>query len=186
MFRFRHVLLVALVTVLSFQCQTNASNSSNQREKKFFDLRAFFEAEIARLEKEEPRVKKEIEINGQREQRTQQAVDFEKELAIFIRSDINKPAWRDKYRIDSTLVSKQLTRLQYTAMDSSLKTRIMRIEFDQNGVEKIYISNRTQSPLIKSSQQLLFEPSKGYQIENQQDLSLSKDSQLSISAQFVE
>lgn len=185
MFRFLNMLVVAVMACSFFQCQSSISTATNQEDKVFFDLRTFFEQEIVRLKAENPKIKKEIEINGKREEQTQEEVDFEKELAIFMRADINKPAWREKYKIDSTMVADQLTRLAYAAIDSSLKTRLLFIEFDQKEqVEKVFISNKTNSPLIQSEQQLTFEPAKGYRIENKQDLSLSKDSQLTIVATF--
>jgi len=185
MFRFLNMLLVAVMACLFFQCQSSISSATTQEEKAFFDLRAFFEQEIVRLKAENPKIKKEIEINGKREEQTQEGVDFEKELAIFMRADINKPAWREKYKVDSTMVVDRLARLAYAAIDSSLKTRLLFIEFDQKeAVEKVFISNKTNSPLIQSEQQLTFEPAKGYRIENKQDLSLSKDSQLTIVATF--
>ncbi len=184
MIRLSHVLLAGLLALLTFHCQSSAVTGSGQEEKSFFDLRAFFEGEIARLKAENPKIKKEIEINGKKEQKTQEEVDFEKELAIFIRSDINKPAWKDKYGVDSVVVSNELVRVDYTALDSTLKTRLLSIEFEEAAVNKVSITNKTDSPLIQSKQQLTFEPKKGYQIANQQDLSLSNDSQLRIVATF--
>lgn len=186
MVRLLNMLIVAVMACTFFQCQSSVSTATNQEDKVFFDLRAFFEQEIVRLKAENPKIKKEIEINGKQEQQTQEGVDFEKELAIFMRADINKPAWREKYKIDTTMVANQLARLAYAAIDSSLKTRFLSIEFDQKEeVEKVFISNKTNSPLIQSEQQLTFEPAKGYRIENRQDLSLSKDSQLTIIATFT-
>lgn len=184
MIRLFHLLVICLLAVVSFQCQSNASVSVEQTEKTFFDLRAFFEEEIARLEEENPKVKKEIEINGKKEQKTQEEVDFQKELAIFIRSDINKPAWTEKYGVDSILSANNLVRVDYVALDSTLKTRLLSIEFENAAVQKVSITNKTDSPLIQSKQQLTFEPKKGYEIANQQDLSLSNDSQLRILATF--
>lgn len=184
MIRLLHLLLAGLLAVLTFHCQSSAGAGLDQEEKSFFDLRAFFEEEIVRLQAENPKVKKEIEINGKQEQKTQEEVDFEKELAIFIRSDINKPAWRDKYGVDSVVVSNDLIRVDYVALDSTLKTRLLSIEFEDAVVNKVMITNKTNSPLIQSQQQLTFEPKKGYQISNQQDLSLSDDSSLRIVATF--
>ncbi len=184
MIRLFHLFIVVLLALLAFRCQWNSTTSTDQSEKIFFDLRAFFEDEIARLQQENPKIKKEIEINGKKEQKTQEQVDFEKELAIFKRSDINKPAWRDKYGVDSVLVAEDLVRVDYVALDSTLKTRLLSIEFENSAVNKVSITNQTSSPLIQSKQQLTFEPKKGYRIANQQDLSLSDDSQLRIVATF--
>ena len=77
-----------------------------------------------------------------------------------------------------------LVRIDYTALDSTLKTRLLSIEFEDAAVQRVSVTNKTNSPLIQSKQQLTFEPKKGYQIANQQDLSLSNDSQLRIVATF--
>ncbi|MBX2873339.1 MAG: hypothetical protein KTR30_14605 [Saprospiraceae bacterium] len=184
MIRLFPLLFISILALSIFQCQSNTSISTDLEEKNFFDLRAFFEAEIVRLQEENPKIKKEIEINGKKEQKTQEGVDFEKELAIFIRSDINKPAWVDKYGVDSIMSSDDLIRVDYIALDSTLKTRLLSVEFEDAMVNKVTITNKTASPLIQSKQQLTFEPNKGYQIANQQDLSLSDDSQLRIIATF--
>ena len=81
--------------------------------------------------------------------------------------------------------AQRLKSLRYTALDSSLKTRVLTIDFNEAEVERIFILNKTNSPLIESEQQLTFEPQSGYFIRNKQSLSLSKDSDLTIKAVFV-
>lgn len=181
--RYAGILVLLLISLVA--CQTEGNAPGEGSDTAFFDLRSFFKAEIGRLEKVQPSIKKEIEINGEKENQVQDSIDFEKELAIFVRADINKPAWRDKYQIDSVMEAQSLKTLRYTALDSSLKTRALTIDFDQNAVERIFILNKTNSPLIKSEQQLTFEPRSGYFIRNKQSLSLSKDSDLTIKAEFV-
>ncbi len=181
--RYAGILVFLLISFLA--CQTGENAPGQETDAAFFDLRSFFQAEITRLEKAQPSIKKEIEINGEKEDKVQDSIDFEKELAIFVRADINKPAWRDKYQIDSVMEAQNLKTLRYTALDSSLKTRALTIDFNQNDVERIFILNQTNSPLIKSEQQLTFEPQSGYFIRNKQSLSLSKNSDLTIKALFV-
>ncbi len=181
----RYVGILALLLVGFMGCEAGENTADKAADSAFFDLRSFFTAEIARLEKAQPSIKKEIEINGEKENKTQEGIDFEKELAIFVRADINKPAWRAKYQIDSIMEAQGLKSLRYTAIDSSLKTRSLTIDFNQAVVERIFILNKTNSPLIQSEQQLTFEPQSGYFIRNKQSLSLSKDSDLTIKAVFV-
>lgn len=185
MYSMRYAGILVLLLIGLIGCQEEQNTSGPRKDAVFFDLRSFFTAEIARLEKTQPSIKKEIEINGEKENKTQEGIDFEKELAIFIRADINKPAWRDKYQIDSVMEAQRLKSLRYTALDSSLKTRVLTIDFNEAEVERIFILNKTNSPLIQSEQQLTFEPKSGYFIRNKQSLSLSKDSDLTIKAVFV-
>ncbi|MEZ5042213.1 MAG: hypothetical protein R2828_20110 [Saprospiraceae bacterium] len=166
-------------------CGSRAGGGRQDVPTVFFDLRTYFEGEIERLKAQGTAVRKEIEMNGKTEVQTQEALDFEKEFAIFVRSDINKPAWRNKYKVDSVMNANQLLSLQYTAIDSSLKTRILTIEFKAAEVARISIFNKSDSPLIKAEQRLTFEPDRGYHIRNSQVLSLSKDSELSIAATFL-
>ena len=65
--------------------------------KPFFDVRGYFKAEIERL-KDVKKVKKTVEVNGKREEKIVEITNWNEELAPFISSDINRPAWLDKYR----------------------------------------------------------------------------------------
>ena len=74
----------------------------------FFDLKAFFQKEKVRLKKLNA-FKKTVSINGVSEEKALTTLDFDNELSIFIASDINRPAWSDKYKVDSLFTAQKLS-----------------------------------------------------------------------------
>jgi len=150
----------------------------------FFDLKGFFQKEKAHLEKINS-FKKIVSIDGVSEEKTLTKLDFEKELSIFIASDINRPAWSDKYKVDSTFTEKnQLTKLTYTALDNSLKTKVLTIDFLNNIASKIAIEKSTDNTIAQSKQFLTYNIGKGYTIQSEQNLSLSTTKTIRVNVSY--
>jgi len=135
----------------------------------FFDLEAYFSQQIKHLNEEQPKIVKKVRIGENTEEKAISKVDFEKELQIFRRSDINRPAWADKYAIDSTFTSGKLQAIQYTAKDTSLTTRLLYVGFQEGAVDAIRINNRTYSAIASTEQNLLYRAEAGYRIESIQE-----------------
>lgn len=138
----------------------------------FFDLKGFFQKESARLEKINS-FNKTVTINGVIEEKKLDQLDFEAELSIFIASDINRPAWSDKYKIDS-VYNKQNLILTYNTLDESLKTKKITISFEDKAVTKIAIEKAIDNAVAQSKQLLTYQVDKGYAIQSEQTLSLSE------------
>ncbi len=172
-----------------FACVNVAEPPEGERlsAERFFNLSDYFEAEIARLNGNNQQVDKVIKINGESAQQTLDSIDYEKELAVFVNSGINKTSWVDKYQADSTFNDAGLlTELVYTALDEDLKTQQLIIQFASEQVQRIDITNRSGTILAKMRQQLSYNPAQGYSIESQQDILLFDDRQMVVEADFVQ
>ncbi len=148
--------------------------------KKYMDLKGFFEQESARLSKARASVEKTVSRNGISERKKNMVPNWDAELNLFIESDINKPAWRDSYRIagDSTIIN-------YTAIDQKLRTRSIKIRKDRQGVLKdLIIVNRTQNSLYSSTEELRYSPDSIYRIVKKQDVILLGNNNYEISGIF--
>jgi hypothetical protein len=66
-----------------------------------FDLKGFLDNEIATHLKDVKTVKKTVTVNGKTETKEVTIKDWKEELKPFFNSDINRPAWRDKYKVDT-------------------------------------------------------------------------------------
>jgi len=182
---------IALFLLLSslLACVNVSDQSADERlsAERFFNLSDYFEEEIARLNDNKQQVDKLIEINGESAQETLDSIDYEKELAVFVNSGINKTSWVDKYQADSTFNDAGLlTEVVYTALDEDLKTQLLTVQFDNEEVQRIDITNRSGTTLAKMRQQLSYAPAQGYTIESQQDILLFDDRQMVIKADFVQ
>ena len=146
----------------------------------YLDINGFFESEVQRLTKNNKSVEKTVMRNKISETQTRNSVNWKNELSLFIESDINKPAWRDSYKIieDSSEVI-------YTALDSNLRTRIIHIKKDvRNGLRYISIINRTKNNLYQSSEKLTYVPDSIYKIDKSQHVVLLGSNRYQIKGVF--
>ncbi len=176
--------LLAFLSLAPAACNQPSDQETRNAPKPYFDLNGYFEDQIRTLRAQSPEITKRIEIDGEVEEKTLRSVDFQKELKIFQRFDINKPAWLDQYAIDSTLTGGALTGLRYTAKKDDLKTREIDIEFEGASVSMIKIFNQVNTPSLDLSQELQYIPGKTYRIDNRQKLAFSKEKRILITASF--
>ena len=159
-----------MMVLLAFGCSKfSPSETAEQLEvKSYFDLEGFFEKEKERLAGQQ-NFKKTVIVNGETEVNETAEIDFEKELTIFSNSDINRPAWSDKYSVDSIFnEKKELVHIGYETSDEKLRTRKMAVDFNGGAVSKIQIENMTSTAIANAQQSLTYEPAKGYAIESRQ------------------
>jgi len=177
-------LLASLTACVNMSDQAAQNKLTKDR---FFNLNDYFEQEIARLKENNQQVDKTIQINGETEQETLDSINFEKELAVFVNSSINKTSWIDKYQADSTFSDTgALTKIVYTATDEDLKTQQLTVDFENEQVQRIDITNRSGTTLAKMKQQLSYTPGEGYSIESSQDIVLFDNRNMVIEATFVQ
>ncbi|MEM6378680.1 MAG: hypothetical protein AAF705_10710, partial [Bacteroidota bacterium] len=119
------------ITTLLYSCNSADSPDNGLTEEDyFFNLRNYMEQEIARLEKDRPKVKKVIAINENSEEVPTDTINYAKELDIFKKSDINRVAWIGKYDGDTLLTNGVIDKITYKARQKKLRTRFMIIDFE--------------------------------------------------------
>ncbi|WPU95942.1 hypothetical protein SNE25_10475 [Mucilaginibacter sabulilitoris] len=134
---------------------------------KYFDINGYFKADTARLRKSDPAVNKTVTHNGITENKTVHITNWGHELNLFIQSDINRPAWKNSYRvqvIDSLII--------YQAKHSELRTTRVVIRKDKDKVKWILIFNHTKNLLYETREKLSYFPDSVYLIEKWQQVRL--------------
>ena len=134
---------------------------------KYFDLKGYFTKDTARLNKLYNQVDKTVTYNGAAEQKKVKITDWGRELDLFIRSDINKPAWKNSY----TVVSNN-DFLLYKAKDPDLQTQEMLIKLDKRQVKWMLIYNRDHNLLYTTTEKLTYYPDSLYMISKMQKVRL--------------
>ncbi len=153
--------------------------------KPYFDLKGYFDGEIQRLNSK-GRAKKMVLAGGKKEEQIVESINFQKELSVFSESDVNRPAWSDKYIVDTAFnEQKQIIYLHIKAIDEKLKTRKIDIEFRDALISRILIENNASSFIASSNQVLIYEPSFGYSIENHQKVAMADDQIFKVAVQFL-
>ena len=151
----------------------------------FFNLQAFVDAEVERLEANVPRADKSITFNEEVESHEAMELDYEDELAVFRNADINRPAWLEKYSIDSTRGGSRL-QVEYVALDTTLAVRSMRVIQEGEQVVRIEVESQTGTVLSDGRRFLRYEPATGYLIDSYQDRRFGGNLDTRIEVRFPE
>jgi hypothetical protein len=150
------------------------------RTSKFFDLTGFIQSEAQRLHLNGTKVEKILSVNDQTDTIYPTEFNFQSELAIFEKANINKIAWEDLYTIDSTL-----NYIRYTALEPSLEVKTLQINKDENGeITSLEIEKSSESPLSSHQQILEYSPLKGYKISSKQKIILAEEKKIEIIVNF--
>jgi len=176
-------LWLGLLPIIFVSCL--GKQESIPQQDRFFDLRAFMEDQ-KQLLGETVEVKKIVWVDEEKESHEKEAIQIDRELDLFANADINRVAWLDKYGVDSLYENNRLKAIQYRALEEQLQTRKLDILFDRsNEVSKIEIERSSESWVIKTVQNLIYEPKKGYKIDSEQDLIFFEPHSLSVFVQYV-
>jgi len=176
----------ALLT-LTWSCTPNAPATSAQgKEPYFFDIAGFFNAEIKTLNGGKIKAQKTVKYNAKADHLQNLSLDYEKELAVFVHSDINKLSWREKYAADTLREAGEIRSITYKALDEQLKTQKIAISFADQQVDRIAIRNHLKSIIASTWQELEYRPLKGYQVHGKQTMRLNGVSEMGIEVEFVQ
>jgi hypothetical protein len=172
----------SLVFILG--CADNNQSSQKVENLVFFDLKGYFQSEIKDL-KNVRNITKITEVNGQKETLKLDSIDFESDLKIFSNADINKPAWSDKYSIDSIKNDAgHLSKLNYKALDPELKIDQLELTFENDEVSKVFVSKSLSSAISKVNEKLVYNPKSGYVIERDQEITISGRNDFKVEVKF--
>ncbi len=170
----RACFLFMLLLGLSCDRVTEASTAEGDAPA-FYDLAGFIDDEVERLSGQPLTVEKTITLNGETERQEIDALDFGTDLRLFAGADINKNAWRDKYRVEEKTLSGRHRLTRYVALDSTLTTRLLEVEEDRGETRRLRIVRHTGTVLSDGRSQLEYEPARGYSVATQQDNRFGRD-----------
>ncbi len=168
-------LVIAYLLLSLSACNSAQETESEINDKYYFDLSGLINSEIEILGNARPFINKVTKLNNEQESIHTNDVDWKKELEVFIKFDINKPAYKNSYT--TTQIDSLTT--EYTVIPSEkLLVRNMRIIFenDKKKVKQIEGMVISENKLYESTRRfdLLFKNGHliSYAIEGYQKLIL--------------
>lgn len=145
-----------------------------------FSLADYFGDESARLQQLDPEIVKTVSKNGEQESKAIRVQDWQEELALFIDADINKPAWRNSYHVDSTATS-----VTYTSTDPKLRTVKIRVEKRADGaIKHIQVTNQVSNMLYQTDEKLDYYPDSIYRIVKKQRVRIIGESNYAVTGEW--
>ncbi len=171
--RWKNLLWVGAVAAFLPNCLRVEEVPAAEMDKpSFFDLSDYMEAEMKRLQALQPRVIKRVLLKGEVQERAWDSLNYQQELKPFADSDINRPAWYDKYRVDTlTSDTEDTYQVRYRSLEGKLRVQELLVEFqaDTGRVLAIEVTKETNSLIEELRQTLHYTPAKGYRLESEQD-----------------
>lgn len=156
---------IIVMLLFTFLPSCKPDDVQNGTKPMYFDIAGYFKADTAKLHKLNHSILKTVEHNGNQETKRVHIDDWGLELSLFIQSDINKPAWRDSYLVQTG----QDGSVVYKAKTPELKTREIVISRNKDGsVKQIMIYNASENILYQTSEVLSYTPGSVYTIKKKQ------------------
>lgn len=157
------------------------NNTQAISSKRYFDLKGYFEKEALRLSRSHMMVDKSVSKNAEKENRQLIIKNWAAEFGLFTGSDINKPAWKDSYRITSGA-----RETRYKSLQPDMRTKEIVIRKDAGGrIRHISIHNETENTLYTSSEQLDYFPDSLYRISKKQQVLIIGTNNYSVKGRII-
>jgi len=144
---------------------------ASEDQPSFFDLSDYMESEMERLQSQQPAVIKRVGLRGEEQVESLDSLNYRQELKPFADSDINRPAWYDKYDADTIRAESGDTyTVTYTCREDHLRVRELSVTF-QSGSDQVLglrLSKKTDSLVEELKQELSYKPGEGYRMISEQ------------------
>jgi hypothetical protein len=176
MWKFK-IIIFGYITFAILGCTQKVEFKKNR----YFDLPAYFKAEVDNNVKSHFVLEKTIESGDDIHSDTLQNPDWKSELHRFLEVDLNKQGGFE-LTLDS---SGPLAITRYSAIDSTLEVQELDITRRNGVIELLVIETRVNSFLLNRSERLSYQPGKGFGLRITEDYIWSRPSYYEIFAQII-
>ena len=176
----KNIFLLVFIASLSISC------AQKQEEQIPSLLSDFWKKEIARLNKEKPMITKISTVNGKTDTIRTDSIDWEKELQVFVKSDLQEKDL-GLYNIDTTTVydtlqvdagegnlislSSPIKKLIFIAKNENQKIRKLTLYLEDKPYDRVEIIIKDEEQLYGINKRIVYSRFFGfYEIEGSQDV----------------
>jgi len=143
--------------------------------------------QVENLQNRQQRVRKHVIKDGHSHIIERGDIDWKEELDAFKEADINRPAWRGEFKIDSISLERVYIITYKTDNEEiPVKNVVVTIDKDTRQCLQVTVDRRTKNFLYSSDQSLFFTTGEGYMMKGKLSVSYLFDSEYSIEAEFIE
>ncbi|UPL48973.1 hypothetical protein [Hymenobacter sublimis] len=161
------------------------------RKPAYFNLLGFLETQATLLNQRQPAVEKQVLLrDGQQETTRVTQLDWAKELQIFQQADINKPALRGLYQVDSAATAEGFTRRSYRRQPGTEHpVEQLTVLSEGSTVRELTATVAQDNPLVYSAKTMTLRCQNGqvasYQVRGVQKLVLFDSVRYSVQSRVV-
>jgi hypothetical protein len=176
---------LALISLSFFSCRENEPPISSEN-KIYFDLTKIIKDDIRHNTINNCAEEKTVYIQYHKETKKIDTIDWQKELQPLLECDINRPAWKGKFYID-TIPNDLMhdTTLQYRALSNKVSIRSLSIIYANQQIKKIIIEKKIKSVLFSTSQLINYIPKFGFIIRGEQKALFMTNFDLNVDVKYL-
>jgi hypothetical protein len=179
-------LYIALIVILS-SCTKDPAEVYYEDQRNYYDIPAFMVKQVENLQNRNQRVRKHVTKDGHSHIIEHGDIDWKEELDAFKEADINRPAWRGEFKIDSISLERVFVITYKTDNEEiPVKNVVVTIDKDTRQCLQVTVDRRTKNFLYSSDQSLFFTTGEGYMMKGKLSVSYLFDSEYSIESEFIE
>jgi hypothetical protein len=168
-------------------CSKDPAEVYYEDQRYYYDLPSFITKQINNLKERGQWVRKHVTKDGHSHIIERGNIDWNEELDAFLESDINRPAWRGQFKVDSISLERVYV-ITYKTENKEIpvKNVVVTVDKDTKQCLQISVDRRTQNFLYSSDQSLFFTTGEGYMMKGKLSVSYLFDSEYSIESEFIE
>lgn len=173
--------------MLFVSCKKDPTEVYYENERYYYDLPTFINKQIGNLQKKGQWVRKHVSKDGHEHIIERGDIDWKEELDLFLESDINRPAWRGEFRVDTIDLEREYV-ITYKTENKQIPVQnvVITIDKDTRQCLKVTVDRRSKNFLYQSDQSLYYTTGEGYMMKGKLSVSYLFDSEYSIESEFIE
>lgn len=181
----KKLIVVVLIAILpGFVFLATSCKSEQHTENRtitYFDLAGLIEKDIEYNTTHVCSEEKSVYMNGNKETKIMDSINWKSELQPILDCDINKPAWKGKYFVDTTTTTvSNIKSIHYKALSDKVNIKSMVVELNEKAVQRIFITKKVNSFIFSSTQIIEYFPGKGFSVRGEQKAALMKSFDMNV------
>jgi len=175
--------LILIIPILLSAC-TPSETDIDTKSNEYIDISGFFKEEANRLNDLNASLEKSLNNGASNEIVLRTDVDWTEELNPFIDIDLNKPAYKNGYKIDTININSGY-QIKYSSIDESLELKSVSIDFIKEQIQKIIVIHKKDNIYYLSKEELIYETGKSFHIKVRNELKTGKPIQFGITGTII-
>ncbi|MFT6969524.1 MAG: hypothetical protein ACJAXX_000081 [Roseivirga sp.] len=152
--KWKHLLLVSFF--LCYACESD-QKSEPIRTGIYFDLVALLDQQVTLLEKQKPKLTKQLMVNGESEtiiMDLDSASQWKEQLALFYQADINKLGLEEAYLTEELQTGENRKKIIDQAITAKALVRLIEYNYSNNELENIRILIKDENAVYEFDKEL--------------------------------
>jgi len=182
----KHLFLIGFLVLLE-ACDKDPSEIYFEGQLHYFDMPAFMAKQESNLQKKNQWVRKKVTKDGRTHFIECGDIDWKQELDPFMEADINRPAWRGEFKVD-TISLERVNVITFKTVNEDIPVKNMVVTIDKATGQclQVTVDRSTDNFLYSSEQKLFFTVGEGYMVKGDLAVTSLFESEYNVETEFID